>query len=124
MLMRHGVRSCLEYARSGDLAAAKALSQSGPLAASEFVDMGGHGYATVRLSAGEMTHRVRLHSPPFTGQRQPDGGPLRYRVRHSAQPVAGGRAAAAYAARRRGRSRAFDLADNAAPPERAMRSVS
>ena len=71
MLMRHGVRSCLEYARSGDLDAARALSNPDLAPHLEFVDMGGHGYSTVRLSSGEIAHRIRLHPPPVT--RAPTG---------------------------------------------------
>ncbi len=44
--------------------AARALSNPDLAPHLEFVDMGGHGYATVRLSAGEIAHRIRLHPPP------------------------------------------------------------
>ncbi|HST35114.1 MAG TPA: alkaline phosphatase D family protein [Allosphingosinicella sp.] len=84
MLMRHGVRSCLEYARSGDLAAARAVRNPDLSPHLEFVDMGGHGYATVRLSAGEMTTEFVCIPRPSRATDRPDGGPLRYRVVHSA----------------------------------------
>ena len=47
MLLRHGVRSCLEYAKSGDIARARALSNPDVSPHVKFVDMGGHGYAVV-----------------------------------------------------------------------------
>ena len=64
LLMQHGVRSCLEYARSGDLAARPRRASNPDLAPHlYFLDMGGHGYATLRLSATEAEYRVRLHPP-------------------------------------------------------------
>ena len=51
MLLRHGVRSCLEYAKSFDLKRARALTNPQLAPHLEFVDMGGHGYAKVRLTA-------------------------------------------------------------------------
>ena len=84
MLMLHGVRSCLEYARSGDLARARALSNPGLAPHLEFVDMGGHGYATVRLSASEFSTEFVCIPRPSAAEPRPDGGPLRYRVAHRA----------------------------------------
>src|SRR3954464_8192457 len=54
MLLRHGVRSCLEYAKSRDLARAHALYNPSLAPHLEFVDLGGHGYAKVRLSGYKM----------------------------------------------------------------------
>ncbi len=51
MLLRHGVRSCLEYARSGDLEAARRASNPELAPHVSFVDMGGHGYSVVTASA-------------------------------------------------------------------------
>jgi alkaline phosphatase D len=85
MLLRHGVRSCLEYAKNGDLTRARALSNPELAPHLSFVDMGGHGYATVRLSALEMrTEFVCIPRPIARSDRQ-DGGPLRYRVAHVAR---------------------------------------
>jgi len=84
MLMRHGVRSCLEYARSGDLEAARALSNPALAPHLEFVDMGGHGYSTVRLSSGEIATEFVCIPRPAAREPRHDGGPLRYRVVHSA----------------------------------------
>ena len=84
LLLRHGVRSCLEYAKSRDLQRAKALSNPELSPHLEFVDLGGHGYATVRLSADEMRTEFVCIPRPITRSESPDGGPLRYRVVHTA----------------------------------------
>jgi alkaline phosphatase D len=85
MLLRHGVGSCLEYARSFDLAAARALSNPDLAPHLEFVDMGGHGYATVRLTGEEMRTEFVCIPRPIARSESPDGGPLRYRVVHTAR---------------------------------------
>jgi alkaline phosphatase D len=54
MLLKHGVRSCLEYAKTFDLKRAHAVSNPKLSPHLEFVDAGGHGYATVRLTSDEM----------------------------------------------------------------------
>ena len=84
MLLKHGVRSCLEYAKSFDLKRAHAVSNAELAPHLEFVDLGGHGYATVRLSADEMRTEFVCIPRPITGSERVDGGPLRYRVVHSA----------------------------------------
>ena len=84
MLLKHGVRSCLEYARSFDLKRAHAVSNPKLSPHLEFVDMGGHGYATVRLTSGEMRTEFVCIPRPITRSDRPDGGPLRYRVVHTA----------------------------------------
>jgi alkaline phosphatase D len=84
MLLKHGVRSCLEYARSFDLARARAASNPDVAPHVEFVDMGGHGYATVRLTGEEMRTEFVCIPRPITRSDRPDGGPLRYRVAHTA----------------------------------------
>jgi alkaline phosphatase D len=85
MLLRHGVRSCLEYARSFDLQRARALSNAELAPHLEFVDLGGHGYAKVRLSSDEMRTEFVCIPRPITRSAEPDGGPLRYRVVHTAK---------------------------------------
>jgi alkaline phosphatase D len=84
MLLRHGVRSCLEYAKTRDLARAHALSNPSLAPHLEFVDLGGHGYAKVRLSGDEMRTEFVCIPRPIKRAESPDGGPLRYRVVHSA----------------------------------------
>lgn len=85
MLLRHGVRSCLEYARSFDLARARALSNPDVAPHLEFVDMGAHGYAKARLSEDEMRTEFVCIPRPVTRSERADGGPLRYRVAHVAR---------------------------------------
>ena len=85
MLLRHGVRSCLEYAKSFDLKRATGLSNPQLAPHLEFVDLGGHGYAKVRLTSHEMRTEFVCIPRPVTRSASPDGGPLRYRVAHVAK---------------------------------------
>ena len=82
LLLRHGVRSALEYASSGDLE--KALAARNPDLAPHltFVDLGGHGYATVRVDADRMVTDFVCIPRPIERSAGDDGGPLQYRVRH------------------------------------------
>src|SRR3954469_18182593 len=84
MLVRHGVRSCLEYAKSFDLKAARSLSNPDLAPNLKFVDLGGHGYSKVRLSADAIRTEFVCIPRPITRNEKPDGGPLRYRVLHTA----------------------------------------
>ena len=84
MLLKHGVRSCLEYAKSFDLERARALSNPRLAPHLEFVDTGGHGYAKVRLTGDEMRTEFVCIPRPITRSGSADGGPLRYRVVHTA----------------------------------------
>ena len=90
MLLKHGVRSCLEYAKSFDLKRARSLSNPSLAPHLEFVDLGGHGYATVRLTGDEMRTEFVCIPRPIARSERPDGGPLRYRVVHSARLWAAG----------------------------------
>jgi alkaline phosphatase D len=85
MLLRHGVRSCLEYAKNFDLKRALALSNPQLAPHLEFVDLGGHGYAKVRLAGDEMRTEFVCIPRPITRSASPDGGPIRYRVAHVAK---------------------------------------
>ena len=85
LLLKHGVRSALEYARSFDLAKAHAVSNQQLAPHLDFVDAGGHGYATVRLTGAEMRTEFVCIPRPITRSNSPDGGPLRYRVIHTAK---------------------------------------
>jgi len=84
MLLRHGVRACLEYAKSFDLKRARSLSNPDLAPHLEFVDLGGHGYAKVQLSADEMRTEFVCIPRPVARSESPDGGPIRYRVLHTA----------------------------------------
>jgi len=85
MLLKHGVRSCLEYAKSLDLEGARALSNPSLSPHLKFVDLGAHGYAKVRLTGSEMRTEFVCIPRPVTRSDRPDGGPLRYRVAHTVQ---------------------------------------
>ncbi|MCD9189629.1 MAG: alkaline phosphatase D family protein [Pyrinomonadaceae bacterium] len=85
MLLRHGVRSCLEYAKNFDLKSARALSNPQLAPHLEFVDMGGHGYAKVQLTGDKMRTEFVCIPRPISRSTSPGGGPIRYRVAHIAK---------------------------------------
>jgi alkaline phosphatase D len=82
MLLRHGVRSCLEYQRSGDAERARILTNHELAPHLSFLDMGGHGYATVRASADAWECEFVCIPRPIEPVARRDGGPLLYRVVH------------------------------------------
>ncbi|THD60095.1 alkaline phosphatase D family protein [Phenylobacterium sp.] len=84
LTLKHGVRSALEYAKTGDLAAAHRMSNPENAPHLEFVDMGGHGYAVITASQAALQSDFVCIPRPITRATTPDGGPLRYRVRHTA----------------------------------------
>jgi len=92
MMLKHGVRSALEYAKSYDLERARALSNRELAPHLEFMDAGGHGYAIVRLTGEEMRTEFVCIPRPVTRSERADGGPLRYRVAHVAKLWAPGEA--------------------------------
>ena len=81
MLLRHGVRSCLEYQASGDLGRARAASNPDLSPYLSFVDMGGHGYAVVRASSDAFETEFVCIPRPIELCGTADGGPLLYRAR-------------------------------------------
>jgi alkaline phosphatase D len=85
LLLRHGVRSCLEYSRSGDIAKAQALTNPDLSPHLSFVDMGGHGYAVVRVTAESLETEFVCIPRPLERIERADGGPLLYRVVHRAR---------------------------------------
>ena len=84
LLLRHGVNSCLEYAKSGDIKKARALSNPNLSPHLSFVDMGGHGYAVVRATSDSFQSEFVCIPRPIERSDRPDGGPLAYRARHTA----------------------------------------
>ena len=84
LTVKHGVRSALEYARTGSLQAAHAVSNPDNAPHLEFVDMGGHGYAVVTAGSETLETEFVCIPRPIARAQTPDGGPLRYRVRHTA----------------------------------------
>jgi alkaline phosphatase D len=84
LLLHHGVRTCLEYQRTGDAAAARRLSNPDLAPHLAFLDMGGHGYAVLRLSADRVECEFVCIPRPSEPTSERDGGPIRYRVVHRA----------------------------------------
>jgi len=85
MLLRHGVRSCLEYAHTGDIEKARALSNPDLSPHLRFVDMGGHGYSVVRATRNALETEFVCIPRPLERSEGQDGGPISYRVRFSAR---------------------------------------
>jgi len=81
LLSKHGVRSCLEYLKSGDLAKARALSNLDLSPHVSFVDMGGHGYSVVRATSEFLETEFVCIPRPIERSNRPDGGALSYRVK-------------------------------------------
>jgi alkaline phosphatase D len=85
LLLRHGVRSCLEFQKTGDPKRALAASNPSLSPHLSFVDMGGHGYSTVRVTRDTFETEFVCIPRPIERSDRPDGGPLLYRVRHVAK---------------------------------------
>jgi hypothetical protein len=85
MLLKDGVKSCLAYAKGRDRKAAKALANPDNAPHVRFVDMAGHGYAVVRASQDRLETEFACIVRPVERATTADGGPLRYRVRHTAK---------------------------------------
>jgi|HubBroStandDraft_6_1064221.scaffolds.fasta_scaffold27692_4 alkaline phosphatase D len=81
LLLRHGVRSCVEYGKSGDIAKARTLSNPDLSPHLSFVDMGGHGYSVVRVTSEFFETEFVCIPRPIERSDRPDGGALSYRVR-------------------------------------------
>jgi alkaline phosphatase D len=92
LTIKRGVRSALEYAASGDIAKARALTNPDVAPHLAFVDMAGHGYSVVTASAGAIETEFVCIPRPITRATTPDGGPIRYRVVHAAKRWRAGRA--------------------------------
>jgi alkaline phosphatase D len=92
LLLHHGVRSCLEYAKSGDIAKARAQTNPDLSPHLSFVDMGGHGYAVVNVTSSSLETEFVCIPRPIERSDQPDGGPLLYRVTYRAELWAKGKA--------------------------------
>jgi alkaline phosphatase D len=90
LLLKHGVRACLEYTASGDINKARALSDAQLAPHLSFVDMGGHGYAVVHATREAIEAEFVCIPRPLERSERPDGGPLLYRARFSARTWANG----------------------------------
>ncbi len=85
LTLKRGVRSALEYAASGDITKARALTNPDVAPHLEFVDMAGHGYAVVSAGPEAIETEFVCIVRPITRATTSDGGPLRYRVSHRAK---------------------------------------
>jgi alkaline phosphatase D len=85
LTLKHGVKSALEYAASGDIAKARAAANPDNAPHLAFVDMGGHGYAVVTAGPERIDTEFVCIVRPIARAATPDGGPLRYRVTHGAE---------------------------------------
>jgi alkaline phosphatase D len=90
LTIKRGVRSALEYAASGDIVKARAVTNPDVAPHLEFVDMAGHGYAVVSAGPDTIDTEFVCIVRPIARAITPDGGPLRYRVSHRAKSWAAG----------------------------------
>ena len=90
LTIKRGVRSALEYAASGDIEKARAVTNPDVAPHLEFVDMAGHGYAVVSAGPDAIDTEFVCIVRPIARAATPDGGPLRYRVSHHAKRWAAG----------------------------------
>ena len=81
MLLRHGVKSCLEYAKNGDINKARSLSNPDLSPHVSFVDMGGHGYSVVCATSDAIETTFVCIPRPLERSDREDGGPLNYRAK-------------------------------------------
>lgn len=82
LALMHGVRSSLVLQQTGDLKQALAASNDAFAPHLSFIDMGGHGYATVRATADEIEVEFVCIPRPLERSDRADGGALLYRVTH------------------------------------------
>ena len=78
----HGVQSVLKLKETGDMQQARSVRNPDVAPHLSFLDMGGHGYAMVTVSANELSTEFVGIPRPLEKSNQPDGGPLTYRVLH------------------------------------------
>ena len=78
----HGVRSALALQQGGDLKQAVEASNPELSPHLSFIDMGGHGYATVRASSEQVEVEFVCIRRPLERSERADGGELSYRVKH------------------------------------------
>jgi len=90
MLLLHGVRSCLEYVKTGDFERAVKLSNREMSPHLQFLDLGGHGYAWVSAMNDALEVEFVCIPRPLERSKGNDGGPLVYRVVHRAKLWKGG----------------------------------
>lgn len=80
--LMHGVQSAFALHKTGDLKKAVAARNPDNNPHLSFMDMGGHGYSTVRASAAEIEVEFVCIPRPLERSNSDNGGELRYRVTH------------------------------------------
>ena len=85
LMLHRGVKSAIEYAQSGDIQGARALTNHDVSPHLEFIDMGGHGYATVTVTSDAIESEFLAIPRPIHRSQSADGGPILYRVTHRAE---------------------------------------
>ncbi len=80
----HGVKAALTLSKTGDMKAALAEHNPDLSPHLSFLDLGGYGYGVVTVGAKEMEVEFVCIPTPREPAATPDGGPLAYRVRHTA----------------------------------------
>jgi alkaline phosphatase D len=80
--LRHGVKTCLVLQQGGDIPHALAERNAEVAPHLSFVDLGGHGYATVRATADALDVEFVCLPRPLERAPSDDGGPILYRVAH------------------------------------------
>lgn len=92
MTALHGVRAALTLHETGDVARARAERNPDVSPHLSFLDLGGHGYATVTATRDVLEAEFVCIPRPYERDGRPDGGPLVYRVVHRARMWAPGEA--------------------------------
>jgi alkaline phosphatase D len=82
LLMRHGVRAALEYSQTGDVGAARRMSNPELAPHLTFLDLAGHGYAVARIAAQSLECEFVCIERPVERTARADGAALRYRIVH------------------------------------------
>ena len=82
MLLRHGVRSSLEYARTGDADAARKVSNASLAPHLKFLDLESYGFSVIRASRENLECEFVCIPKPDNRAVEPNGGAVRYRVVH------------------------------------------
>jgi alkaline phosphatase D len=82
MTMLHGVASSLKLHETGDVQQALAVSNPDVAPHVRFADLGGHGFATVRVTPDALEAEFVAIARPLERNLASDGGPLAYRVVH------------------------------------------
>jgi len=80
--LMHGVRAALALQKTGDVKQALAARNPAHAPHLSFIDLGGHGYTTVRAATAEIEVEFVCIPRPVERSDRTDGGDLKYRVAH------------------------------------------